>query len=243
MNENFAQGIVPIYAVFTTKSSHPLSLCEAASKVVPDGRFAIEDMNFVDEKSIERIIPLKPLYCGLTWNYDNSLAGGADGKCGLTQKGKNILRRLDENDICIDTAHLNRKSFWQVMETDPKKVICSHTALDFVNSHSRNLTKEQIYAILLCGGIIGICFVSEFLCASGQATIDDLCDHILAFLNTFGDEGLALGSDFYGTSHGVSGLNGYRDLILLETALHRRGLDVETIDKIFYFNANKFWST
>lgn len=241
--KNKTENIFPIYAVFTTELKEPLTYCETAKRLISDGRFAIEDMHFADEENIERIINFRPAYCGLTWNYDNALAGGAHGDGNLTDLGKKIINRLNENDICIDVAHLNRKSFWKVMENDPKKVICSHTCFDFINSHLRNLTKEQIYAILLCKGIIGICFVPEFIVGKEYAPIDNLCDHIIAFLNNFGDDGLALGTDFYGTSHRVEGLNNYSDLSFLRNALLRRGINNETIDKIFYLNAKRFWST
>lgn len=242
MKKNIDNGIKPVYAVFTDELKYPMSFCLAVKNAVPQGEFAIEDLGFANIDEIEKIGEIKPFYCGLTWNYDNAIAGGALGTGELTAYGKEVIRKLNQADICIDTAHLNRKSFWQVMEREPKRVICSHTALEFVNSHPRNLTKEQIYAIIMCGGLVGLTFVSDFL-TEGEADIDDLTAHILAFLDKFDEDHLALGTDFYGTTRGVKRLDDYSDLGKLRVALFARGVKTSTIDKIFYLNAMRFWST
>ena len=39
--------------------------------------FAVEDMGFYDERDEEKLLSLNPLYCSLTWNFDNRFAGGA----------------------------------------------------------------------------------------------------------------------------------------------------------------------
>ena len=39
--------------------------------------FAVEDMHFFTPEHADNLIRLSPVYCGLTWNYDNGLAGGA----------------------------------------------------------------------------------------------------------------------------------------------------------------------
>lgn len=243
MEKDAENAAMPIYAVFTTRLKEPLSFCEVARRATPFGKFAIEDIGFATERNIDRIIALRPMYCGLCWNNDNPLAGGALGDGELTPLGKKIIDRLNEANICIDTAHLNRKSFWKVMESEPKRVICSHTAVDFANSHLRNLTKEQIYAIIMCGGIVGITFVSEFLSDRGQATVDDLCRHIVSFLATFGEDSLAIGSDFYGTKYGVKGIYDYEDFGILKDSLERAGVKERAIEKIFYLNAVRYWST
>ena len=128
-----------------------------ARKANTISRTAFEDISFVDD--ITKLLEVNPLYCSLTWNYDNKFAGGALQDGELTGLGKDAIEFLNSANIPLDTAHLNRKSFFEAV-TCADKVLCSHTCFDYVCSHPRNLTKEQIAYIIEKNGIIGITFVS-----------------------------------------------------------------------------------
>ncbi|MCL2797345.1 MAG: dipeptidase [Firmicutes bacterium] len=79
--------------------------------------YAVEDLWFAsDEKALCRILNLPLLYAGLTWNRENALAGGADSDGGLTEIGKTVVKKLIAHSIVIDTAHLNERSFYDVLE-------------------------------------------------------------------------------------------------------------------------------
>ena len=67
-----------VYAFWTSELAEPL-------KFIADGMrelggtipFAIEDLWFVNESNIDAVCSLRPVYCSLTHNGRNSLAGGA----------------------------------------------------------------------------------------------------------------------------------------------------------------------
>ncbi|MCQ2555711.1 MAG: dipeptidase, partial [Clostridia bacterium] len=126
--------------------------------------FTIEDLGFV--KSIfdlVEVVKLKPFAVTLTWNNKNQFAGGANSKGGLTKFGKKAIKLLEENGVKVDCAHLNRKSFWQFARLTTKPIFVSHTNLNCVHPHGRNLTNKQIEFVAKSGGYVGITLYQKFI--------------------------------------------------------------------------------
>ena len=84
--------------------------------------------------------------------------------------------------------------------------------------------------------------MSDFLTEGKRAEINDLARHIDYIVSKFGDEVLSLGTDFYGTKKLPKGIMNYDSLKLLEERLKIMGYKQETIDNIFYKNAQKFFA-
>lgn len=221
-----------VYAVWTTE----LATNEATAliKANSDKMLAIEDCEHLP---LDYDFPENVMYCGLTWNGFNGLAGGAYSDRRLTERGKALIKRLNDKRIVVDTAHLNRISFYEVAER-ANKIICSHTCCYMVKNHPRNLTKEQISVIIQKGGIIGLCFVADFL---GGNRIDDVIRHIDWFLSAFGDRHLGIGTDFFGTNNLPENLKTYDDFYNLVNAMVKRGYSGAVIGRILYENAATFF--
>ena len=65
----------------------------------------------------------------LTWNYENPLAGGVYSESGVTALGRQVINKLNANNIAVDLSHLNSKSFFQVA-SEAKTVLASHVCCD-----------------------------------------------------------------------------------------------------------------
>ncbi len=107
-------------------------------------------------------------YIGLTWNNSNNIGtSSADEskgkKGGLTEFGRNVVKRMNEVGMIIDVSHLGEDSFWDVIEITEDPIIASHSNCYTLNPHHRNLTDEQIKAIAKNGGVIMVNFYDEFL--------------------------------------------------------------------------------
>lgn len=199
-----------------------------------------EDLGFITPTNIHSVLLTNPKMCSLTWNYDNLLAGGSHGQNGLTDYGQKVVEILESEGVFIDTAHLNERSFMDVARVAKRPLVCSHTAFSAVNNHPRNLKDYQIRIILESGGLVGLCAVSYFLSPAKRVTCDDLITHILHFANTFGSlDGLAIGTDFFGTKHLPKNLKDYADFAYIENSLISLGFTEEDIDKLFYTNSAK----
>lgn len=226
---------------------------EQALKAIEDARdfvnqhenllLAVEDMHFLSKNNIEKFLSLKPVYAGLTWNTTNCLAGGAHESGKVTAFGKQAIKKLEQNGIKIDTAHLNEESFMDVAKCTNKPLFCSHTAFYGMQPHSRNLKDYQLKMIVDSNGLVGLCLVSDFLKGSSKSKLNDIVAQIDYFACKFGVDNLALGTDFYGTEHLPKHAKTYGDLTTkLSKALEDLGYTQKSINKIFFENANQFFN-
>lgn len=197
--------------------------------------FAVEDMHFFGFSLSEKLLSLKPVYCGLTWNFDNGLAGGALSGGTLTEKGKSVISFLNENGIAVDTAHLNKQSFYEVVDA-AETVIDSHTFVYDINPHPRNITFEQIEIIVKRGGLVGFTPVVGFV----GGGVDRFVTGIDECLQRFGDDRFAIGTDINGSVDFPRELTDYDGYKVLGMKLSKLGYSSETIDKLMNKNAAEF---
>ena len=202
--------------------------------------FGIEDISLINEQDYGKMPSLNIFYASLTWNYDNALGGGAYGDIGLTAKGKKILKILQESKIILDTAHQNQKTFWDCIGYFEGLIINSHTCFSSVFKHKRNITDQQISAIIQNGGVIGLSLVGDFLSDKKIAKIEDVIRHMDYFIQKFGDQNLCLGTDFFGTDNLPQNLNSYLALSILVEKLQKIGYNKNTIERIFHKNFDNF---
>lgn len=222
-------------AVWTTELPDALCAVQKAKSVFSDARknvfVAIEDMGFAYRSGqYERMDFSAFLYCSLTWNHDNAFAGGAHGNGRLTSAGKKLIRRMEECGCYTDVAHLNKESFWDVLDV-ANKIICSHTGF---TENARCLDDARTKALCNRNAVIGLCTVSAF---SGAHDARQFADAIDRFVSKYGDDCLAFGTDFYGSSDIPNDLNDYAKLASVEEILLRRGYTQRSVEKIFYGNA------
>jgi membrane dipeptidase len=106
---------------------------------------------------------------------------------GLTDFGREVVRRMDSLGMIIDVSHASVKAVEQVLKITKNPIIASHSCVYDICKHDRNLTDEQIRAIAANGGVIGINFfggylsdrwneVTDSITASHQAEIDSISE-------------------------------------------------------------------
>lgn len=134
-------------------------------------------------------------YLGLTWNTSNAIAISARDetergkKGGLTEFGKDVVKRMNELGMLIDVSHLGETAFWEVVELSNSPIIASHSNCYSICPHYRNLTDEQIKAIAKSGGYIGINFFYKFLDPNGNpGSIKNAQSKYRSAANKFADE-------------------------------------------------------
>ena len=210
---------------------------------IPNLFLGVEDLHFLSKANLDKFVSLRPVYAGLTWNSSNCLAGGAKESGRLTTFGKFVVKKLESNNIKIDTAHLNEESFMDMSKISSKPLFCSHTAFFGLNPHLRNLKDYQIKMIVDSGGLVGLCLVSDFLTEDKQCQINHLVSHIDYFACKFGVNNIAIGTDFYGTNHLPKNAKNYSGLVKnVANALEKMGYTEKSISKIFFDNASEFFA-
>ena len=87
----------------------------------------------------------------------------SEGKKGLTDFGKQVVKRMNELGMMIDVSHLGDQSFWDVIKLTAKPIIASHSSVYSLVPHRRNLKDDQIKAIAKNGGVIQVNFNPGFI--------------------------------------------------------------------------------
>ena len=134
----------------------------------------VEGGHMIEDKleNLEALYQRGVRYMTLTWNNSTSWASSAMDETtkkdslphkGLTDFGKQVVRRMNELGMLVDVSHVGEQSFWDAINTTTKPVIASHSCAHQLCPVFRNLKDDQIRAIGKNGGVIHLNFFSGFV--------------------------------------------------------------------------------
>ena len=173
----------------------------------------------------------------LTWNGENDLAGGTLTDGGLKEKGRQVIKVLNELNMALDLSHLNDKSFFGAIEI-AKHPLATHSNSRFLNENKRNLTDIQLKLIKEKGGLVGINFYPPFL--NDENVLNSIYLNIEHMLELGLENNIAIGSDFDGGKMRKE-LDSQLKIHDLYGFLSNMGINDEILRKIFYQNAMGFY--
>lgn len=154
---------------------------------------------------------------------------------GLTEQGRSLVAALDAERVFVDLAHIGRDAFWQAVDAhDPAlPLIATHTGVDGVRPHWRNLDDRQIKAIADSGGVVGIIFAAQFLSRrGGPRDVGMVVEHLLHVLRVGGEACPALGTDYDGAISPPADLRCGTSYVRLVQALLDRGVSERVVEGI-----------
>ncbi|USG68021.1 dipeptidase [Brevibacillus ruminantium] len=168
----------------------------------------------------------------LTWNHGNAVAAGCQEPTpgGLTQFGRTVIEEMNRLGMVIDLSHVAEPGFWDTLELSKAPVIASHSNVRRLCNHPRNLSDEQITALMAKGGVMGLTFVDFFVTAEERTVwIDDLLRHLDHVCALGGADHIAFGSDFDGitTTFGDLGRAGDYEHLVNALLKHYKEADVQ----------------
>jgi membrane dipeptidase len=191
------------------------------------------------ENSIEKLINLYDAgmrYMTITWNNSTDWAISAqDSRTlthGLSDFGRQVIRKMDSLGIIIDVSHVGIKTIQDILTETNNPIIASHSGVRAIRDHYRNLYDWQIIDIANTGGVIGVIFYPPFLNGTNNADIDDVIQHIDYIKNLVGIDYIAIGSDFDGIGVTPLGLEDVSRFPNLTSELLIRGYSKEDVEKI-----------
>lgn len=164
----------------------------------------------------------------------------AGGEGGLSDLGRELVRRLNEKKIFVDLAHISRQGFFDALAVHDRSqpLLVTHTGIDAVHPHWRNLTDEQIRAVADLGGTIGIMYQASFL---GDpiwgGKLASIVDHMAHVIRVVGDDHVSLGSDWDGAISPPRDMRTCLELPRLVEEMLRRGWSSGRIEKVLGGNA------
>lgn len=143
--------------------------------------FGVEGGHMIEGKleNLDKLFARGTRYLTLTWNNSPGWATSAmlevskkdslaNAQKGLTDFGKQVIRRMNELGMMVDLSHVGEQTFWDAIQTSTKPVMVSHSNAYALCPSFRNLKDEQIVAVGKNGGVIDLNFYSGFVDSSSK---------------------------------------------------------------------------
>lgn len=139
-----------------------------ASLLGVEGGHMIEN----DLNKLEALYNRGVRYMTLTWNNSTPWATSALDETtkadslkhkGLTDFGKQVVKKMNDLGMLVDLSHVGEQTFWDAINTTSKPILVSHSCVYTLCPHRRNLKDEQIKAVGKNGGVIHLNFYSGFV--------------------------------------------------------------------------------
>ena len=185
-------------------------------------------------------------YMGLVHNGHNDIGDSAQAQerlndvseehGGLSEYGYRVVEELNRVGILVDISHASKQTMLDAANHSKAPIIASHSSVDGIFEHPRNLDDEQLLAIKENGGVVQIVALGSFINENGRtASVDELLDHIDYAVDLIGVEHVGISSDF-GGGGGIAGWNNADETINVTFGLLNRGYTEEEIGMIWSGN-------
>lgn len=169
--------------------------------------------------------------------FDNALGGSlhGSGKKGLTEFGRQSVKKMEEANIMIDVSHSSENVVRETLEIATRPLIVSHTGIRGHCDTHRNIADALMVEIARKGGLIGIGYWDAAICDYSPQGIAKAIEAAVALV---GPDHVALGSDFDGA---VTTRIDASQMVLITDALLDLGMDEDTIRKVMGQNQIDFF--
>ncbi|MBE6573305.1 MAG: hypothetical protein E7652_02810 [Ruminococcaceae bacterium] len=194
-------------------------------------------------ENLELIYNLGVRFLTLVWAGECSVGGAHDTDKGFSKFGFKVLQKCFDLGIIPDVSHASDKMFWQVREEAMKRgkpFVATHSNSRSVYNHSRNLSDDMFVAVRDCGGVVGVSLEPTHTCTEDEPTEEDVCRHILHYIELGGENTVCLGCDLDGVTRNTKAIPDISYLPKIADRLRSLGVAEDIIENIFFNNANNF---
>ena len=116
-----------------------------------EGADSIVNIDYLEKSYMLGLRAIGPAHYG-----PGVYAYGTDSNGSIGQKGKELVKKIEELNLILDVTHLSDTSFWETIEIYNGNLWASHNnCRKFVN-HNRQFSDDQIKEIIRRDGIIGV---------------------------------------------------------------------------------------
>ena len=162
---------------------------------------------------------------------------------GLSPFGREVVAELNRLGMLVDVTHVADKTFYDALAITKAPVIASHSAVDGVKEHRRNMSDDMLRALAKNGGVIQINAVIQYidpdapsdsmLPPPGNTPLSVFIDHIAHALKVAGPDHVGIGVDFGYVAPTPVGLRDVSQFENITYELLKRGYDEATIRKVW----------
>jgi membrane dipeptidase len=181
-------------------------------------------------------------------------AQGTDASGGLGRRGRELLAEMDRLSMILDVTHLCDESFREALDVFKGAVWASHSNCRALVPHHRQLSDEQIKALVQRGAVIGVALDAWMIIPDwvrGQTTpagsglkLEHIVAHIDHICQLAGNVRHAgIGSDLdggFGREQTPPEIDTIANLQFLIDILRRRGFTEEDVNAVMHGNFVRF---
>ena len=133
----------------------------------------------------------------LSYNRTSPFAAGVmEPKAGgLTALGREAVREMNRLGVAIDLSHANPATTTDALVLSSQPPVMTHAGCAALHAHPRNKTDEQLRALAVKGGVVGIYDLPYLTASPRQPTVDDYMAHLAHALQVAGEDHVGVGSD------------------------------------------------
>ncbi len=114
--------------------------------------------------------------------FGDSASGGTAVWGGLSPLGRQWVAEMNRLGMVIDASHSSDAALVQMLELSTAPIILSHSGLDAIYEHGRNISDDQLRSLAAKGGVLQInsVFLSRFNNSAARSPLYDQFDRISA---------------------------------------------------------------
>ena len=153
---------------------------------------------------------------------------------GLSPFGIEVVKEMNRLGIMVDVSHVADETFFDILDVTEAPVIASHSSVDGVKEHPRNMSDAMLRALAKNGGVIQINAVIKYIDPIDRehTPLSVFIDHIAHALDVAGPDHVGIGLDYGYSAPAPEGLEDISKLPNVTYELLARGYDEETVRKI-----------
>lgn len=188
-------------------------------------------------------------------------ANGTDATGHLNERGKALIREIENLDMILDATHLCDDAFWDMLKLYKGPIWASHNNCRVLVNHNRQYSDDQIRALIERGAVIGGALDAWMLVPGWvrgvsdplemNCTLEKMLDHLDHICQLAGNaDHIGIGSDLdgaFGKEQCPADLETIADLQKIPGLLSKRGYSPVDIEKVMHGNWLRFlrnaWKT
>ncbi|MES2003183.1 MAG: membrane dipeptidase [Bacteroidota bacterium] len=177
-------------------------------------------------------------------------ANGTDASGRLNEKGKSLLKEMEQLNIILDATHLCDDAFWDAMELFNGTIWASHNNCRSLVNHNRQFSDEMIKALIEKKAVIGGALDAWMMVPSWQrgksdpkqmnCSLSKMIDHLDHICQVAGNTlHVGIGTDLdgaFGKEQCPYDLDTIADLQTIPSLLMKRGYSVADCENIMHGN-------
>ena len=146
-----------------------------------------------------------------------------------------MVKELNRLGIMVDVTHVADSTFYDALEVTQAPVIASHSSVDGIKEHARNMSDDMLRALARNGGVVQINAVIKYIdpVQRPETPLSVFIDHVAHAIKVAGADHVGIGIDYGYTAPAPAGLKDVSQFENVTYELLKRGFDEATIRKVW----------